>query len=248
MCKSIERRDRLVDNATYALKSDNSIMTHALPNFSWNDIDTVLLDMDGTLLDLHYDYYFWFTHLPQRVQAIHGGDLEHIKTETMAQIMSAKGDQKWYDLNYWSEQFDVNVAALKIEIKDKIALLPNTLDFLNALQDANKRMVIATNAHPDSVHVKVDECGIGHYFEHIISGFKYGYAKENPHFWDALKADIGYDETRTLFADDNADVLHAAKRAGIAHVVGITEPDTHAPANTLEGHVTVQHVGCLITP
>jgi FMN phosphatase YigB (HAD superfamily) len=25
----------------------------------WADIDTVLLDMDGTLLDLHFDNYFW---------------------------------------------------------------------------------------------------------------------------------------------------------------------------------------------
>ena len=35
---------------------------------AWRDIDTVLLDMDGTLLDLHYDNHFWlepvsYTHL-----------------------------------------------------------------------------------------------------------------------------------------------------------------------------------------
>lgn len=223
-------------------------MTYTSPNFSWKDIDTVLLDMDGTLLDLHYDNYFWFTYLPQRVYDTHGGNLAQIKAEMSAHIHNAKGDQKWYDLNYWSALFEVNVAELKIEIKDKIALLPNTLNFLNAMQDAGKRMVIATNAHPDSVHVKVDECGIGHYFEHIISGFKYGYAKENPLFWDALKSDIGYDEATTLFVDDNADVLNTAKRAGIAQVVGITEPDTHAPANALTGQTAVPHLGCLITP
>ena len=31
----------------------------------WQEIDTVLLDMDGTLLDLHYDNYFWLTHIPK---------------------------------------------------------------------------------------------------------------------------------------------------------------------------------------
>ena len=30
----------------------------------WEHIDTVLLDMDGTLLDLHFDNYFWTQHLP----------------------------------------------------------------------------------------------------------------------------------------------------------------------------------------
>lgn len=223
-------------------------MTHALPDFSWNDIDTVLLDMDGTLLDLHYDNYFWFTYLPQRVQEMHGGNLDHIKADITEKIYAHKGDQRWYDLHYWSELLGVDVVGLKVEIKDKIALLPNTLVFLNTLQRLGKRMVIATNAHPDSVYVKIDGCGIAHYFEHIISGFKYGYAKENPLFWDALKYDIGYDESRTLFADDNSDVLHAAKHAGIAYVVGITEPDTHVPANELKGHVAVQHLGCLITP
>ena len=32
----------------------------------WRDIDTVFLDMDGTLLDLHFDIHFWQTHVPRR--------------------------------------------------------------------------------------------------------------------------------------------------------------------------------------
>ncbi|NLD01354.1 MAG: haloacid dehalogenase, partial [Gammaproteobacteria bacterium] len=31
----------------------------------WAHIDTVLLDMDGTLLDLHFDNFFWLKYLPQ---------------------------------------------------------------------------------------------------------------------------------------------------------------------------------------
>ena len=31
----------------------------------WSCIDTVLLDMDGTLLDLHFDNFFWSEHLPR---------------------------------------------------------------------------------------------------------------------------------------------------------------------------------------
>ena len=33
---------------------------------NWDDVDTVLLDMDGTLLDLRYDNMLWNTLLPQR--------------------------------------------------------------------------------------------------------------------------------------------------------------------------------------
>ena len=38
----------------------------------WPDIDTVLLDMDGTLLDLHFDNHFWLELLPQRYAELHG--------------------------------------------------------------------------------------------------------------------------------------------------------------------------------
>ena len=31
---------------------------------NWNKIDTILLDMDGTLLDLYFDNYFWREHVP----------------------------------------------------------------------------------------------------------------------------------------------------------------------------------------
>ena len=40
----------------------------------WNAIDTVLFDMDGTLLDLYYDNYFWHEYLPERWGAHNGMD------------------------------------------------------------------------------------------------------------------------------------------------------------------------------
>lgn len=40
----------------------------------WSAIDTVLLDMDGTLLDLHFDNHFWQHHLPLRFAERHGLD------------------------------------------------------------------------------------------------------------------------------------------------------------------------------
>ena len=32
----------------------------------WQQIDTVFLDMDGTLLDLNFDNHFWLKHVPLR--------------------------------------------------------------------------------------------------------------------------------------------------------------------------------------
>ena len=38
----------------------------------WSQIDTVLLDMDGTLLDLRFDNHFWLELVPRRFAEMHG--------------------------------------------------------------------------------------------------------------------------------------------------------------------------------
>ena len=44
-------------------------MTAPLP---WPEIHTVLLDMDGTLLDLRFDNHFWRELVPERYAERHG--------------------------------------------------------------------------------------------------------------------------------------------------------------------------------
>ena len=67
-----------------------------LPNMHWTDIDTVLLDMDGTLLDLHYDSHFWLEHLPQTVAAQTGQPVAQIKANMMAHYEQVSGQIQWY--------------------------------------------------------------------------------------------------------------------------------------------------------
>ena len=47
----------------------------------WTKISTVLLDMDGTLLDLHFDNYFWQEYVPDRYAEKHGISLARAKEE-----------------------------------------------------------------------------------------------------------------------------------------------------------------------
>lgn len=42
--------------------------------FNWKTIDTVLLDMDGTLLDLHFDNHFWLSLVPQEFKQATGSE------------------------------------------------------------------------------------------------------------------------------------------------------------------------------
>ena len=58
---------------------------------NWNHIDTVLLDMDGTLLDLHFDNHFWVEYLPQRYAEHHGQSIEWAKAEIYPLMKEKQG-------------------------------------------------------------------------------------------------------------------------------------------------------------
>lgn len=202
-------------------------------DLNWDQIDTVLLDMDGTLLDLNYDNHFWFTHLPKRYAEIHGGDIDQVRMNLHRQIMAKKGSQLWYDLTFWSDELGVDISALKRETQHLVQTLPYTHHFLDKMQAMGKELYIVTNAHIDGVEIKLGQVDIARYFKRIVVAFEYNQPKEAAEFWPLLQADLGYDPARTLFVDDNADVLQAAINARIGEVVGLRCPDTTGTRNEM---------------
>jgi len=104
----------------------------------WQTIDTVLLDMDGTLLDLHFDNYFWLTHLPLRYAEAHQISEEEANAFLMEHIRLYEGSLKWYCLDHWSELVKMDIPALKREIQHKIQLRPYAQDFLSTLRQLQK--------------------------------------------------------------------------------------------------------------
>ena len=201
----------------------------------WRDIDTVLLDMDGTLLDLHYDNHFWMEHLPKRYAELHGVSLAMAELELQPLFERHAGQLQWYCLDFWSAELKLSVRELKLETAHLIALRPDADTFLAAIKQAGKRVVLITNAHRDSLSLKLEKIELAPYFERLISSHDYGFAKENPQFWDALQADIGFEPTRSLFIDDTLPILRSARNFGVAHLLAVSEPDSRkGPKDTAE--------------
>ena len=100
------------------------------PAIDWQAIDTVLLDMDGTLLDLHFDNYFWQQFLPSVWAKSQGMDLETAVAKLHQMYASQRGTLNWYCLDYWASQLNLNIVLLKHEVKHKIAIRPNVIDLL----------------------------------------------------------------------------------------------------------------------
>ncbi|MEH6606561.1 MAG: GMP/IMP nucleotidase [Pseudomonadales bacterium] len=192
----------------------------------WTQIDTVLLDMDGTLLDLHFDNQFWLHHLPRRYAEIHQVSAEQARLQLIARFTAQQGSLEWYCTDYWSEQLDVDIPALKEEINHLVAKRPYVDEFLLALKNSHRKSLIVTNAHHDSVAVKMRQYDLRPLLDAIVVAHDYNAPKEQQAFWQQLHQEHHFDPERTLLIDDNETVLKAAEDFGIVHLVTLLEPDS----------------------
>lgn len=202
--------------------------------FIESEIDAVLLDMDGTLLDLHYDNHFWLHFVPQQYALKHQLSLSQAEHHVYAQYEKVSGSLNWYCYDYWSETLGLDIHALQHKTKHKIQLRSDTLWLLEKLKQLNITAYILTNAHRSGVALKMQQCQLTPYFKQIISSHDYQIAKENLHFWSAVEEDLQVDFARCLFIDDSEKILSVAEKAGVGFLRGIATPDSEKPAQKMQ--------------
>lgn len=217
----------------------------ALPR--WDEIDTVLLDMDGTLLDLRFDNYFWLEVLPERYAQRHELSLEAARAALAPRFVAKQGTLDWYCIDYWSRELSLDIAELKREVCAHVRFLPGAERFLQELHARGLDPVLVTNAHRDVLGIKAERTGLARYFQRVVSSHDLGVPKEHPEFWSQLQAQLAFDPARCLFVDDSIPVLNAARAHGIGHIFAITRPDSTQHARRIEGFAAVERVECLLS-
>lgn len=202
--------------------------------------------MDGTLLDLHFDNYFWLDYLPRYLANLNGQPLSQCKMELEQLSEQVKGTLDWYCLDYWSEQLGVDIPAVKLNVVDKIAFRPNTIWFLERLSRLNKRVILATNAHPKTLELKLMRVDFSKYFEHMSSSHELGFPKEQQPYWQLLMQEFQLKPEECLLIDDSANVLQAASDFGIGHILAIEQPDMSINARNCHPFTGIQNFSQLI--
>ena len=191
--------------------------------------ETLMLDMDGTVLDLAYDNYVWKDLVPRRYAAARDMSFEAAREHLFGQYRAVQGDLEWYCLDHWSERLGIDVVQLHHDVTHRIGYLPGALEFLRRVHQQAVRVLLVTNSHPDTLALKDAVTGLGDYFDGVFSSHHYGHAKESQAFWRALQEDVGFDVDTTLFVDDSQPVLQSARSYGVRMLVTVTRPDTSQP-------------------
>jgi putative hydrolase of the HAD superfamily len=190
----------------------------------WDSIDTVLLDMDGTLLDLHFDFYFWTQHLPQKYSQIHNADINEVTDYIAHRLAEKQGQLEWYCTDYWSQQFELNIIAAQTEVQNLIRERAQVIELLNQLGAMQKERILITNSDRPSIKLKFANCALEPLLDQVISSHDYQVAKEQQQFWHQLQTHIDFNPETALFIDDSEAVLDSAQQFGIKQLLSIKQP------------------------
>jgi putative hydrolase of the HAD superfamily len=201
-----------------------------MKHLSWERISTVFLDMDGTLLDLHYDTHFWLGHVPWRYAEKHGLTFDEARARLMQRYEAKLGTMEWYSVEYWTRELEMDITSLKQEVTHLISVHPHVNEFLTRLRERGKRVVLLTNAHRISLDLKMRHTGLESFFDAIICAHDLGVPKENPDFWGRLQGVEAFLPQHTLLVDDSLPVLRSARNYGIAWLLAVKQPDSRQRA------------------
>ncbi|BCE02973.1 HAD-IA family hydrolase [Marinicellulosiphila megalodicopiae] len=202
-------------------------MTQSIIN--WQTIETVLLDMDGTLLDLHFDNYFWKNTVIEQYAKKHDLTLDQTTLLLNERFKEHEGHLNWYCLDFWRDELGLNIIELKQSINHKIQYLPGVIEFLEKLKTLPVKVVMTTNAHRDSIAIKDEQTQVTDWFDQIVSAHDFGFSKEYDEFWQHLDAKLTSKPENCVFIDDNLPICAKAKQMGIAQVFSIAKPDSTLP-------------------
>ncbi len=191
--------------------------------------ETLMLDMDGTVLDLAFDNYMWLTLVPQAFAREHGLSEDEARHELYNAYRELEGTLDWYCLDHWSDRLKIDVMELHRTERARIDYLPGAEGFLEAVAARHVRVLLVTNSHKGTLELKAEVTGLDVYFDRIYTSHEVGHAKEDQPFWQAISDAESFDPATTLFVDDNLTVLRSARTYGLERLVHIRRPDTSKP-------------------
>ena len=185
-----------------------------------------LIDLDGVILNLDYDNFFWQKHIPKVYAELHKISFKDACLVTK-QIFNYKRKTKdWYDIDYWSNMLNVDIKKEKEDNIEKIDIMKGAVEFLESLVKKNKNLFLITNAHEKTLKIKLKKYNIKKYFKDIICSHQLSYIKEEIQFWYILKNKLNISFKNSVLIEDTLDNLIAAHSAGLENLIYISKEES----------------------
>ncbi|MFQ5548422.1 MAG: GMP/IMP nucleotidase [Woeseia sp.] len=199
------------------------------PRQALRNCDTLMLDMDGTVLDLAFDNYVWQELVPAQYARQSDISDEEARAYLYSRYRTLQGKLDWYCIDHWRDQLGLDPIAIHRRATDRINYLPGARRFLETMSKREVRLLLVTNSHRETLALKTEVTGVTDFFDEVYTSHDIGHAKEDQPFWEALQRAESFDPSSTLFIDDNPAVLRSARRFGVEMLLTVTRPDTSAP-------------------
>lgn len=207
----------------------------------WDRVETVMLDMDGTVLDLAFDNHFWMDFVPRTWGEARGLSYEEAFAALEPSFRLHAGTLNWYCMDFWSEELGLDIHGMKREMQAHVRYLPDAEVFLQRLAGLGKQTLLVTNAHHGALEIKLARTGLDRYLDGVHTSHDLGVPKEDRTFWMRLSQRESFRPEATLFVDDSLPVLKAAKAFGIRYLFTPRTPDsTRGPRDGLDGYQVLE--------
>jgi HAD superfamily hydrolase (TIGR01509 family) len=213
---------------------------------AWQDVDTVLVDMDGTLLDLSFDNFFWQRLVPADFARLNDMPIEDAARDLVARYERMQGRLEWYCLDYWTRELRIDIRGLKWQHRHMIQYLPRAPEFLASVRARQKRLLLVTNAHRSALELKVAQTGLDRHVDGMVSSHDLDAPKESAEFWPLLQRREVFDPARTILIEDSLPVLARARSYGLGATIAVRQPDSQQPARVVQDFPAVDGVGELV--
>ena len=186
----------------------------------FKDIECLLIDMDGVILDNAYDNDFWQNQIPEVIADSKGIAFDDAKRLAIQIFNYKKNTKDWYDVDYWSNMLSIDIEAQKRSEKSfsRISLYDGVIDTLSALKNKTK-MILITNAHRKTLNIKLEKYNLTPYFDEMVCAHELNYVKEDIQLWYMLRSKYRLDYEKTLLVEDTINNINVGLSAGISGAI-----------------------------
>ena len=186
----------------------------------FKDIECLLIDMDGVILDNAYDNDFWQNQIPEVIADSKGIEFDDAKRLAIQIFNYKKNTKDWYDVDYWSNMLSIDIEAQKRSEKSfsRISLYDGVIDTLSILKNKTK-MILITNAHRKTLNIKLEKYNLTPYFDEMVCAHELNYVKEDIQLWYMLRSKYRLDYEKTLLVEDTINNINVGLSAGISGAI-----------------------------